>query len=173
MRCNGHGLGRRPFYGLRDQAQVEWNFESSIDWALLDFPLHQGIKKLVSDLNSLYTTHLAWSKFDHYSDKFKWVDCQDAKGQTLVLLKIWGIPEDTLLVACNFSQHHVHRDWGCPHPGNWEVIIDTDSPDYSGKGSAGSTRFSTIEEPRNDLSSGLSFSVSRWSVRILKFSGSY
>ena len=158
------------FMGCEIGQWSEWDFDSSLDWALLDFPLHQGIKKLVSDLNSLYVSHPSWSKFDHHSDKFQWIDCQDAEKQTLSFLRYGEYPEDTLLIACNFSQNHIHREWGCPHFGTWDVIIDTDSPDYSGDGTAGATRFSTIMEARNGFPFCLSFSVSRWSVRILKLS---
>ena len=63
-------------------------------------------------------------------DKFKWVDCNDAEGQTLSFLKFGDRIEDTLLIACNFSDQKKHQDWGCPHDGLWEVIFDSDSTDY-------------------------------------------
>jgi len=85
----------------------------------------------------------------------------------LSFLRFGTYPNDTLLVACNFSDTLKHRDWGCPHPGKWEVVLDTDSPSYSGHGAAGSTRFESFAEPRNNQANGLSFSVNRWSVRIL------
>jgi len=148
----------------------EWDFEGSVDWALLDFPLHQGLKKLVSDLNHMYTGHPSWANFDHQPDKFSWVDCNDAHGQTLSFLKYGSYPKDTLLVACNFSGHLVHRDWGCPHPGSWEVILDTDASCYAGQGLSGGVNFDSFNEARNQQPYGLSFSVNRWSVRILRLS---
>ena len=32
----------------------EWNFEGSLDWHLLQYPFHEGIKKTIADLNHLY-----------------------------------------------------------------------------------------------------------------------
>ena len=33
---------------------IEWNFRHSLDWHLLDYESHQGIMRLISDLNRLY-----------------------------------------------------------------------------------------------------------------------
>ncbi len=157
------------FMGSEFAQWSEWNFESEVDWALLDFPLHEGVSKLIADLNHLYANHPTWSMVDHDGTKFNWIDCADSDRQTLSFLKFGFYPSDTLLIACNFSGQMVHRDWGCPHLGEWEVVLDSDSPHYGGSGSAGGSRFSAFNESRNDQPFGLSFAVSRWSVRILKF----
>ena len=101
---------------------------------MLQFPLHGGLQKLIADLNHLYKNHSSWSLSDHKGDKFHWIDCDDASGQTLSFIKYGEEPGDTLLIACNFSDQLRHRDWGCPHSGEWKVILDTDSPDYGGVG---------------------------------------
>ncbi len=155
------------FMGCEFGQWKEWDFEAPLDWTLLDFPLHVGLQQLVSDLNKLYCQHPTWACSDHKADKFQWVDCHDNAGQTLSFLKYGEQPEDTLLIACNFSDQICHRDWGCPHPGNWQVILDTDSPDYGGNGDSGASNFVSFNESRNGQPFGLSFSVSRWSVRIL------
>ena len=145
----------------------EWDCDTPLDWSLLDFPLHSGLKKLVSDLNHLYLSHPSWSDVDHKEDKFQWIDCNDSDGQTISFLKFGGSVGETLLIACNFSDQLVHRDWGCPHEGNWKVIFDSDGTDYGGQGSAGGINFPSFNEGRNDQPFGLAFAVARWSVRIL------
>jgi len=155
------------FMGCEFGQWGEWDFESPLDWALLDFPNHRGLSHLTRDLNHLYKNHPTWALFDHQSDKFQWLDCNDADGQTLSFLKFGTFPKDTLLVACNFSDSLKHRDWGCPHEGNWEVVLDSDSPDYAGDGAAGGTSFTSFHEARDHQPFGLSFSVNRWSVRVL------
>ncbi len=155
------------FMGCEFGQWKEWDCNSSLDWALLDFPLHSGLKQLVADLNHLYLSHSSWSDVDHQGDKFSWIDCNDHNGQTISFLKFGAHEGDTLLVACNFSDHLVHRDWGCPHEGEWKVVLDSDAPHYGGDGSAGGINFSSFNEGRNDQPYGLTFSVGRWSVRIL------
>ncbi len=156
------------FMGCEFGQWREWDFEAPLDWSLLDLSTHNGLRELVSDLNRMYLDHPTWAFSDHIADKFQWIDCNDAMGQTLSYLKFGTHPQDTLLVACNFSDQLCHRDWGCPHNGRWEVALDSDSPDYGGEGSAGATEFITFDEPRNNQPFGLSFSVARWSARILR-----
>jgi 1,4-alpha-glucan branching enzyme len=33
---------------------AEWNFEGSLDWHLNEYPYHDGVRKLITDLNGLY-----------------------------------------------------------------------------------------------------------------------
>ena len=49
------------------------------------------------------------------------------KAQTLSFLKFGEVPQETLLIACNFSDKLQHLEWGCPHPGLWHVVFDSDS----------------------------------------------
>ena len=124
---------------------------------------------MVSDLNHLYATHPTWALTDHDESKFQWVDCDDRGQQTLSFLKFGTYHTDTLLVACNFSGEVRHRDWGSPHQGKWEVMFDSDSPDYGGWGGAGSNNFTTHDQGCDNQACSLSFAVGRWSVRILKY----
>ena len=122
---------------------------------------------LVRDLNRNYLNHSSWAQTDHQADKFRWVDCTDKERQTISFLRFGEDTIDTLLIACNFSDQLVHRDWGCPYPGDWKVLLDTDSSDYGGDGTAGDILFGAIDHPCDDLPHTLSFPVGKWSVRIL------
>ncbi len=43
------------FLTLADIAQYnEWNFRSSVEWELTDFPYHKGVQNVVRYLNKLY-----------------------------------------------------------------------------------------------------------------------
>ena len=145
----------------------EWDCETEVDWDLLAHHRHKGIKKLVSDLNDLYNSHPTWACTDHDPSKFRWLDCIDADGKTLSFIKYGKFTRDTLVVACNFSDQLLHREWGCPHEGQWEVILDTDSIEYGGEGASGATEFLSFREQLNDVPYGIAFSINRWSVRIL------
>ena len=148
----------------------EWDFENALDWALLNFPLHDGVRRLVADLNHLYQSHPTWALTDHDESKFQWIDCDDRDQQTLSFARFGTYPTDTLLVTCNFSGEVRHRDWGCPHQGKWQVVIDSDSPDYGGWGGGGSNTFHSVDHACHNQPFCLSFAVGRWSVRILKYS---
>ena len=160
--------GKKSLFMGCDFGQMnEWNYGSFLDWELLENPLHAGVKKMISDLNHLYKSHLTWFKNDHKPDKFSWVECNDRDGQTLSFLKYGNVENDTLLVACNFSDKLKHLSWGCPHSGNWQVIFDTDSPHYYGEGVAGGTDFMASNKHVGELPMELSFAVNRYSLRVL------
>ncbi len=155
------------FMGCEFGQWKEWDFEASLDWELLGFSSHLGLSKLVADLNNMYLNHPTWAESDHKSDKFEWIDCNDAEGQTLSFVKFGTHAQDTLLVACNFSSQFCHRDWGCPHPGKWRVVLDTDARIYGGDGASGDSGFQTFNQSLDNQLQKLSFSVNKWSVRIL------
>lgn len=155
------------FMGCEFGQWKEWDFEASLDWELLGFSSHLGLSKLVADLNNMYLNHPTWAESDHKSDKFEWIDCNDAEGQTLSFVKFGTHAQDTLLVACNFSSQLCHRDWGCPHPGKWRVVLDTDAGIYGGDGASGDSGFQTFNQSLDNQLQKLSFSVNKWSVRIL------
>ena len=155
------------FMGCEFGQWKEWDFEASLDWELLQCTSHRGLRNLVADLNNMYLTHPTWAESDHKPDKFEWIDCNDADGQTLSFVKFGATAQDTLLVACNFSSQLCHRDWGCPHSGRWRVVLDTDARIYGGDGSSGASEFKTFNPSLDNQLHKLSFSVNKWSVRIL------
>ena len=77
------------FMGCEFGQWKEWDFEASLDWELLGFSSHLGLSKLVADLNNMYLNHPTWAESDHESDKFEWIDCNDAEGQTLSFVKLF------------------------------------------------------------------------------------
>ena len=65
----------------------EWNHDQSLDWDLLRYPLHDGIRKLVQHLNFLYKNEPAfWENDDSYSG-FEWIDFHDADNSVLTFLR--------------------------------------------------------------------------------------
>ena len=100
-------------------------------------------------------------------EKFQWIDCGDAEGQTLSFLKYGDRPEDTMMVTCNFSADLKNRDWGVPHDGKWKVLIDTSSLAYGGDSEAEPEGFQSFNEERNGQPYGLTLSINRLSVKAL------
>ena len=94
------------FQGGEFGQEREWAESRSLDWHLLEEPLHSGIKSLVGDLNRAYREHSAlWSK-DISPEGFSWIDANDSAGNVLSFLR-YGVDDDgsTTVLACvaNFS----------------------------------------------------------------------
>jgi 1,4-alpha-glucan branching enzyme len=113
----------------------EWNHDQSLDWHLLDWPLHRGIQKLVSDLNHLYQKEPALHELDCSPAGFEWVDCQDIEQTVLTFLRVDKKRDEHILVVCNFTPVVRHNYMvGVPQGGFWEELLNSDSTVYGGSG---------------------------------------
>jgi len=114
---------------------IEWNEERSIDWHLLEYPTHAGVKQWVSDLNHLYKTEPALYEYDCNPGGFEWIDCQDNEQSIVCFLRKGKHLDDFILVLCNFTP--VPR-WnyrvGVPQGGYWKEMLNSDAEVYGGSG---------------------------------------
>ncbi len=119
------------FMGCEFAQGDEWNHEKALDWYVLDYPLHQGVQKLVSDLNRLYCNEPALYYNDFEPQGFAWIDCHDATQSILVYERRSN--EGFVVVALNFTP--VPREnyrIGVPLPGRYREILNSDSEYYAG-----------------------------------------
>lgn len=57
----------------------EWTEEQEQDWDILKFPVHDSFYKFMKQLNKIYLSEPALSKYDYSLDGFKWIDCHQEK----------------------------------------------------------------------------------------------
>lgn len=119
------------FMGCEFAQGDEWSHEKALDWYLLKYPLHAGIKKLVSDLNGLYTQQSALYKYDFDSIGFEWIDCHDSDQSVLSYLR--KSDNESVIVVLNFTPV-VRNNYriGVAELGDYEVIFNSDSTYYAG-----------------------------------------
>ncbi|ASO19043.1 1,4-alpha-glucan branching enzyme [Actinoalloteichus hoggarensis] len=116
----------------------EWSESESLDWGLLDQPLHAGLRRLVRDLNDVYRTHPALFTHDTSSAGFSWLTADDAANNVIAFLR-HGEDErgGPVMLACvaNFAgiPRHDYRI-GLPRSGRWREILNTDATTYGGSG---------------------------------------
>ncbi|GII61914.1 1,4-alpha-glucan branching enzyme GlgB [Sphaerisporangium krabiense] len=122
------------FMGSEFGQGSEWSEERGLDWWVLDFEPHQGVQRLVRDLNRVYGETRAMYSQDHTPDGFQWIDADDAPGNVFSFVRHG---DDGSMVACvaNFSGRP-HEDYvlGLPAGGRWEEVVNTDAFDYHGSG---------------------------------------
>ncbi|WP_129629073.1 1,4-alpha-glucan branching protein GlgB [Candidatus Oscillochloris fontis] len=113
----------------------EWNHDRGLDWNLLDYPSHQGLQRLVADLNRLYVNEPALHEFDCDPSGFTWVDASDSDNSTYTFLRRGHSTSESILVVINATpvvreQYRV----GVPHAGWWREILNSDGAEYWGGG---------------------------------------
>jgi 1,4-alpha-glucan branching enzyme len=123
------------FMGCEIAQWSEWNHEQSLDWHLLEQPHHQGMQRLVSDLNRAYRQESALHRSDCEVGGFEWIDANDSEQSTLTFLRSDPESGETCLVACNFTPLPRHNfRVGAPRPGRWSELMNSDAPEYGGSG---------------------------------------
>jgi len=133
----------------------EWDSTAVLDWYVRDYPNHQGVERLVRDLNALYRAEAALHKLDFDWQGFEWIDCHDAQNSILVYLRRSG--EDLVVVGINFTP--VPREnyrIGVPAAGTYGEMLNSDATDYAGSGMGNGGRLLVSEEkPWNDRPNSL------------------
>ncbi|SFP46029.1 1,4-alpha-glucan branching protein GlgB [Hydrogenimonas thermophila] len=111
----------------------EWNYEDSLDWHLLEKPMHQGLQRLVSDLNGLYKTERALYLYDEKHAGFEWIEANDTQRNVLSFIRKSNIEDETILVVCNFA-NRVYENYrvGVPIFGRWKEIFNSQYKVYEG-----------------------------------------
>jgi 1,4-alpha-glucan branching enzyme len=123
------------FMGAEIGQWAEWNHDTSLEWHLLEYPPHQGLRRFVEDLNRMYQDQPALYQRDFEWNGFEWIDCNDAISSTLSMIRLGDSPEDTLIAAFNFTP--VPREnyrLGAPEGGYWAEIFNSDAEIYGGSG---------------------------------------
>jgi len=123
------------FMGGEIAQWAEWNVDSQLDWELETFDRHEGVRRLVHDLNRLVRQEAALHAQDHRPEGFEWLHCHDPQSTLLSYMR-WA-PEwkDVVVVAANFTPvHRIDYRLAVPWPGRYRVLLNTDSPVYGGSG---------------------------------------
>jgi 1,4-alpha-glucan branching enzyme len=132
------------FMGGEFGQSSEWNHDKSLDWHLLEYNFHQGIYRIIKDLNHLYKTEPALYEFQFDDKGFEWLDYSDRENSVMLYMRKGWRSHDTLVIACNFTPA-VRHDYrvGIPTKGTWKEIFNSDNIKYGGSGVLNQGLFAT------------------------------
>jgi len=146
------------FMGAEFGQTSEWNFEQSLDWHLLQYDFHSGIKRLITDLNQLYKSQPALYEKQFRGDGFEWINYSDHQNAILSYIRKGNNPDENLIVVCNFTQV-VRENYriGIPKKGKLQEIFNSDAVIYGGGGVENSKvlKIETIAYDGRDFSAAL------------------
>ncbi|MCU1508118.1 MAG: glgB [Glaciihabitans sp.] len=135
------------FMGSEFGQPSEWSEERGLDWWILDQPMHQGLLKLVGQLNRVYRSEQALWQLDSASAGFEWLEGGDAANNVVSFLR-WDDDGQPIAVLMNFSGNPVgpYRT-GLPVAGDWDEILNTDAVEYGGSGVGNLGSVVAVAEP--------------------------
>ena len=117
------------FMGQEFGQREEWSENRSLDWYLLDDPLHANIKEFFKRLLHLYRDNPVMYAYETKGyDGFKWINPDDADNSVFSFIrKKPDTYNDSLVFVCNFTP--IERGEyviGVPNPGDYVVELSTD-----------------------------------------------
>jgi 1,4-alpha-glucan branching enzyme len=120
------------FMGGELAQSTEWADGAELPWQLESEPQHQGVQRLVRDLNRVYRAFPALHQRDVHPDGFSWIAHDDA-AQSVVAFTRHAPGGQVAIVVCNFTPvpRPAYR-LGAPRAGAWREIINTDNGIYGG-----------------------------------------
>ena len=122
------------FMGAEFGQKREWQHDESLEWHVLQYPLHEGARHWVEDLNRFYRAHPALYRNDFSQGGFQWVDCRDAENSVVSFLRLAPGGEAVLVVCNNTPMVRENYRVGVPRGGYWEECMNSDAPWYGGSG---------------------------------------
>jgi len=131
----GHPGKKLLFMGGEFGQRREWSHEESLEWHVLGYPEHEGLRRWVADLNRLYRAEPALYQVDFEQSGFEWVDCNDSEQSVLSFLRRPRGGGAPVLVVCNFTPvPRTNYIVGVPTGGYWREIANSDAALYGGSG---------------------------------------
>ena len=122
------------FMGSEFAQNDEWSESAGLQWHLTEYAEHQGVQRVVADLNSLYKqTAALWEK-DTNPEGFSWLVNNDGAANVVAFTR-WDDHSSPLVSVTNFSPVP-HESYQLPFPtsGTWTEMLNTDDSAYGGSG---------------------------------------
>ena len=121
------------FMGGEFGQEREWSHERALDWDLLERPEHEGVQRLVRDLNAVYKSEPALWDADYEPEGFTWLVADDADHNVFAFARFSHDGARTVVCVANLSPvpRHAYR-LGLPRRGRWREALNTDSRHYGG-----------------------------------------
>lgn len=141
------------FMGSEFGQFIEWNYEQSLDWLLLDYPMHEKLQEYYRSLNKLYTSYPALYDCDKSWYGFKWLNVNDKDRSSIAFLRSARPENDSYLIcACNFIPNE-HRGFviGLPESGVLCEVLSSDDVRFGGSGLHNEKPIKSRSKPFCDL----------------------
>jgi 1,4-alpha-glucan branching enzyme len=122
------------FMGQEFAQRQEWSEERALDWHLRNSAAHDGVRKLVRDLNRVYRATPALHARDCEADGFEWLIGDDATNSVFAWLRKAPGEKPVAVIANLTPVARAPYRVPLPHDGRWREVMNSDAHDYWGSG---------------------------------------
>jgi 1,4-alpha-glucan branching enzyme len=129
----GHPGKKLLFTGSEFGQWNEWNFDSPLDWHLLQYEPHKRLRRFVRDLNQVYKKEPAMYEVDFHWKGFEWIDFHDSDKCVISFIRRAKNHDDFLVFVFNLTPvPRFGYRIGVPKGGFYREIMNSDSEIYWG-----------------------------------------
>ncbi len=125
--------GKKLLFMGQDFAQFhEWDEKVSLDWHLIDEPLHRDVNNFYRGLLHIYQKYSCMYELDDSWDGFSWINADDADRSIFSFVRYNKKKKKNLLFVINFTPMN-REDYmvGVPKKGTYRLILDQLHGSYS------------------------------------------
>jgi len=170
----GHPGAKLIFMGGEFAQRHEWQHDYSLDWHENNNPDHQGIQRLLKDLNHLFANHPALYEHNFSHEGFEWINADDAERSVISWMRKGRTEADTLIFVANFSPN-VWKNYrvGVPKLGYYNELFNSDDLYYGGSDVRNLKEIETAPIPYHRQTHSLSLKLPPLGLIVLKHSRTY
>jgi len=129
----GHPGKKLLFMGSEFGQWREWNHDCSLDWHLLDDPMHASLRHYLQDLNAIYQAEPALHQVDFDPSGFRWIDCNDNENSVVSIVRYARNRDDFVVLVFNFTPvPRMQYRIGVPQAGFYAEMLNSDASLYGG-----------------------------------------
>ena len=122
------------FMGSEFGQFIEWRFDESLDWLLLDYPMHAAMQSFTRALNLFYKSHPPLYERDTDWGGFTWSSVDDSMNSVLAFIR-WDTAGNGLLCAFNFTaKPYTDYTLNLPFYGRLTEVFSSDAKEFGGTG---------------------------------------
>ena len=121
------------FMGCEFGQFIEWKYYDSLDWHLLEYPMHHAMHDYVRELNQFYNDNAEFWQEDCDWSGFSWISCDDMQNSAIAFYRRGSEDDDLTVVLCNFTP--VVRNGyriGVPEDGTYVEVFNSDAERFGG-----------------------------------------
>jgi 1,4-alpha-glucan branching enzyme len=157
------------FMGCEFGQTREWNHGASLDWHLCQYPDHEGVRRLVRDLNALYLAEPVLSRNDFNAEGFRWVSCNDADANLISYLRKDPFEQTLFLVVAHLGGAKRDYPVGVPRIGIWREVINSNSEYYGGTGLGNDGGRTAFPAERDGFSQAIEVTLAPFTTTVFKW----
>ena len=120
------------FMGQEFAQREEWNENKGLDWWLLDAGMHEGVRRLVADLNAAYREMPALHARDCEPEGFSWLIANDQTNSVFAWSRQAPGSEPVVVIANLTPVPRENYRMPMPKVGNWTERLNSDAGWYGG-----------------------------------------